>query len=138
MSLSIRVPGSKSMTQRALILGAMADGPVEVRGALDCDDSRRLSEILATLGTGIAWRSNRIELRAAPLQGSGQTLQCGNAGTALRFGACLALVADGEDLLGEQGLGEIGHVCGMVAGWAARCQSSPCVRGPPALDSRVP
>ena len=42
MTLKVDVPGSKSMTQRALMIAALADGPVRIVGALACDDSKRL------------------------------------------------------------------------------------------------
>lgn len=51
--LSIRVPGDKSVTQRALILGAMADGESEVRGALRGADPLATGRALASLGVGI-------------------------------------------------------------------------------------
>jgi 3-phosphoshikimate 1-carboxyvinyltransferase len=99
MSLSLRVPGSKSMTQRGLILGALADGPTRVRGALDCEDSQRLTEVLRALGAELEWSQDEVEVQPRPLRSQGERLDCGNAGTALRFAAGLALITDGPLLL---------------------------------------
>jgi 3-phosphoshikimate 1-carboxyvinyltransferase len=99
MTLILQAPGSKSMTQRALVLGALAEGPVRIRGALDCDDSGHLTEILRALGAEVTWRGSEVEVRPHGLRGTGERLECGNAGTALRFAACLSLVAGGELVL---------------------------------------
>ena len=99
MTLCIEAPGSKSMTQRALIIGALGEGTVRIRRALDCDDSRRLSTLLQAMGCRITADGVDLLVAAAPMAAGGQTLDCGNAGTALRFGACLALVAEGSFVL---------------------------------------
>ena len=46
----IRPPGSKSITNRALVCAALADGTSTLRGALDSDDTRVMVEALRTLG----------------------------------------------------------------------------------------
>src|SRR5437660_1505475 len=46
----VRVPGSKSLTNRALIVAAMADGPSTLTGALDSDDTRVMVDSLRRLG----------------------------------------------------------------------------------------
>ena len=51
--LSIRVPGDKSITQRALILGSMADGESRIRGALQSADPLATGRALQSLGVGI-------------------------------------------------------------------------------------
>ena len=96
MSLSIRVPGSKSMTQRALVIAALAERPATLLGALPCDDSALLSALLAELGVAVEWDGERVEVTPAPLRASGEVLFCGNGGTAMRFGSCLSLLAEGE------------------------------------------
>lgn len=89
-------PGSKSMTQRALMIAALAREPVEIEGALICDDSRYLSDVLRRLGASVSWAGERVEVLPAPLRCPDETLFVGNAGTAMRFAACLALVCEGE------------------------------------------
>ena len=49
----VRVPGSKSLTNRALIIAAMADGPSVLTGALDCDDTRVMVDSLRRLGIAV-------------------------------------------------------------------------------------
>ncbi|MBP7865001.1 MAG: 3-phosphoshikimate 1-carboxyvinyltransferase [Acidobacteria bacterium] len=95
MTLDVPVPGSKSMTQRALVMAALASRPLEIRGALPCDDSRHLTALLGALGASVAWDADTARVRPGPLRGTGEPLYCGNGGTTLRFGSCLALVTDG-------------------------------------------
>src|SRR5690606_19744633 len=78
-----------------LIIAALADGPGRILHPLDCDDSRHLAGLLGELGCRVAWNHETIELSPAPLSGQSQTIHCGNAGTAVRFGACLTLVTEG-------------------------------------------
>ncbi|MBN1771435.1 MAG: 3-phosphoshikimate 1-carboxyvinyltransferase [Deltaproteobacteria bacterium] len=130
MNVVCTVPGSKSVTQRALVLAALADGPSELRGALDCDDSRRLREALRALGARIedadpaAWR-----VTPGPLRVSTAPLECGNAGTALRFLAALALLIDdpltldGDEHLRRRPLGDLADALatlGVAATWRGR------------------
>jgi 3-phosphoshikimate 1-carboxyvinyltransferase len=99
MTALLRVPGSKSMTQRALVIAALSAHPRTIRGALVCDDSERLTAILRGLGAQISWDVNDVRVQPAPLAGSGQAFDCENAGTAARFGAALSLVTEGAFVL---------------------------------------
>ena len=47
---SLRVPGSKSLTNRALVVAALAEGPSVLRGALDCEDTQVMVAALRALG----------------------------------------------------------------------------------------
>jgi 3-phosphoshikimate 1-carboxyvinyltransferase len=91
------VPGSKSETNRALLLAALAEGPITLRGALWSDDTEVMVDALRTLGFVVsvapdsAEPSNcTIEVSGGPI-GDGGTpdapleLFVGNAGTAARF-----------------------------------------------------
>ncbi len=115
MSLVVPVPGSKSMTQRALIMAALAGRPLRIGGALSCDDSLRLSELLSALGTGVAWEGEDVAVTPRPLRSDGRPLFCGNGGTTLRFGSCLslvtegALVLDGDERMRERPFGPLGE-----------------------------
>ena len=46
----VRVPGSKSLTNRALVVAALAEGSSILRGALDCEDTQVMVAALRTLG----------------------------------------------------------------------------------------
>lgn len=95
----LTAPGSKSLTQRALVVAALADGPVTVEGALVCDDSRHLTEVLVRLGVGVRWEGTRVRVTPGPLRGSEEAHACGNAGTTMRFSAALSLILDGPLVL---------------------------------------
>lgn len=98
----VRLPGSKSISNRVLLLAALADGETEVRDLLASDDTERMLEALQALGVGVTplggenWRikgcGGRFPVRQAELF-------LGNAGTAFRpLTAALAL-AGGDYVL---------------------------------------
>lgn len=99
---TVRLPGSKSISNRVLLLAALAEGETEVRDLLASDDTERMLEALKILGIGVVhlgaenWRisgcAGRIPVRQAELF-------LGNAGTAFRpLTAALAL-AGGDYVL---------------------------------------
>ncbi len=98
---TISVPGSKSLTNRELILAALADGPSTLRGVLHSDDSDRMTDALRALGVGIAPVSAdpdadpSVVVTPAALRGD-TTINCGQAGTVMRFVAPLAGLAAGD------------------------------------------
>ena len=101
---TVHVPGSKSETNRALVLAAIADGPGRVRGALDARDTRLMADGLHALGARITRAAEdgpgtRVpgDLLVRPLTQvrSGATIDCGLAGTVLRFLPPLAALARG-------------------------------------------
>jgi len=88
---TVRVPGSKSITNRALVLAALADGPSRLRGALVSRDTELMASALRSLGC-------TVELGAAvvpaALRGPAE-VDCGLAGTVMRFVPPLAALAAG-------------------------------------------
>jgi len=84
----LRVPGDKSTTQRALLLGAVAEGETLVRGALRAGDTLSTAGVVAALGARVAWEGDAAAPRlrvggvAAPASAA---LDCGNAGTCARL-----------------------------------------------------
>jgi len=92
---TVRLPGSKSISNRALLLAALADGETRLHGVLEADDTARMLEALRTLG--VAWRRSgggeytvRGTGGAFPVRAA--ELFLGNAGTAFRpLTAALAL-----------------------------------------------
>jgi 3-phosphoshikimate 1-carboxyvinyltransferase len=96
----VPIPGSKSATNRALILAALADGPSVIRSALDARDTTLMAAALSGLGVGIedlGRGDGTVDLRVtpAPLHGSGH-VDVGLAGTVMRFVPPVAALADGE------------------------------------------
>ena len=97
------IPGSKSVTNRALILAAQADSPSILRRPLVSRDSELMVAGLRALGVGIEEKNvttNGIEelqwiITPAPLRG-GVKVDVGNAGTVMRFLPPLAALATGD------------------------------------------
>jgi 3-phosphoshikimate 1-carboxyvinyltransferase len=92
---TVRLPGSKSISNRVLLLAALADGVTEVHDLLDSDDTRHMLAALATLGVGVEDRGNN-HWRISGVGGAFPVRQAelflGNAGTAFRpLTAALAL-----------------------------------------------
>lgn len=109
VSSIISLPGSKSITNRALILAALAPGPTELRGALWSEDTQVMAECLNRLGIPIHTQADPSESgnRVLFVQGGGGTpgnggtrespleLFVGNAGTAARFLSALVCLGNG-------------------------------------------
>lgn len=105
-----QVPGSKSITNRALLLAALADGETLFTGALFSRDTRILIAALRTLGFEVADDETAQTLRIRGLGGripkAQAKLHVGNAGTAARFlTAFLALAPQGSyELDGDEAM----------------------------------
>lgn len=89
IAASIRVPGSKSITNRALVLAATADGRSTLCGAGFNDDTRRMAAALGALGFTLAFDEAAarivVEGRGGAIPVRGAQLDVGGAGTAMRF-----------------------------------------------------
>ncbi|MSO28040.1 MAG: 3-phosphoshikimate 1-carboxyvinyltransferase [Candidatus Nanopelagicales bacterium] len=101
VSAAIWVPGSKSATNRALILAALADGPSKIIDALDARDTRLMINALVALGTeieiGASNQSGNFNLVVTPRPLRGPAaIDVGLAGTVMRFVPPLAALATGE------------------------------------------
>lgn len=100
---TVRLPGSKSISNRVLLLAALAGGTTTVHDLLDSDDTRVMLDALAALGCRIerAGAKLRIEGLDGRLRTSGAKLFLGNAGTAMRpLTAALALLGGEFELSG--------------------------------------
>src|SRR5581483_376527 len=98
---TVRLPGSKSISNRVLLLAALATGETEIRGLLDAEDTRVMREALGRLGVPITERAHALSVHGAAgaFRQKKADLFLGNAGTALRpLTAALALCA-GEYLV---------------------------------------
>ncbi len=92
----VSVPGSKSESNRALLLAALADGPSTIDGLLDARDTRLMRAGLAALGGSIedAGR-DRVLVTPGPLRAAPGGIDCGLAGTVMRFLPAVAVLAPG-------------------------------------------
>ncbi|WP_297004291.1 3-phosphoshikimate 1-carboxyvinyltransferase [uncultured Corynebacterium sp.] len=94
VTATVSVPGSKSITNRALLLSALADGPSEITGALRSRDTTLMADALRALGTTVVNDGDNITVTPGTLHGG--EVQCGLAGTVLRFLPAVATLATGE------------------------------------------
>jgi 3-phosphoshikimate 1-carboxyvinyltransferase len=91
----VTIPGSKSVTNRALILAAQADSPSTLRLPLISRDSELMSAGLQAMGVSINGNDEAWTLTPAPLRGPAH-IDVGNAGTVMRFLPPLAALAQGD------------------------------------------
>lgn len=98
----VQLPGSKSITNRALLLAALAEGKSEIRNALESDDSRFMSEGLKQLGIHIDKpESNVFHVwgTGGKFEESAEPIYLGNAGTATRFLTAATALVIGETVI---------------------------------------
>ena len=103
VDISVVIPGSKSVTNRALILAAQAKSPSVLRRPLVSRDSELMVAGLKALGIGIEEKTVSVNgaeelqwiITPAPMRG-GVKVDVGNAGTVMRFLPPLAALATGE------------------------------------------
>ena len=106
---TLTVPGDKSVSHRALMLGALAEGDSHIRGFLEGEDTRATAAVFAQLGVAIQTPAagervvHGVGLQG--LRGAGRPLDCGNAGTGMRLLAgLLAGQAFDSTLVGDESL----------------------------------
>ena len=117
LSATVRVPGSKSLTNRALLIASLAKGTTRLTNALFSDDSRYFAKALQTLGFVVQLYEANNEMTVTGLGGKipadNAKLFIGNAGTAARFlSAFLTLgngefVLDGDERMRERPIGDL-------------------------------
>ena len=90
---TVRLPGSKSLTNRALVLAALSEGPSVVRQALRSRDTELMAAALNRLGAGVDTAGDDWKVSPGPLHGA--EIECGLAGTVMRFVPPVAALATG-------------------------------------------
>ena len=95
LAAAISLPGSKSLTNRELVLSALASKPTTLRGLLISRDSSLMIEALKDLGTEIEVSGTTAVVTPRPLSGPAK-IDCGLAGTVMRFVPALATIASGQ------------------------------------------
>ena len=98
---SVRVPGSKSYTQRALVLAALAQGESTLKNALRSEDTEHLMGALGLLGAGIESRGDDLIVRgtAGKIANPGREIRLGNNGTAVRLLSGVVSLGRGDFVL---------------------------------------
>ncbi len=103
LSATVRVPGSKSLTNRALLIASLANGTTCLTNALFSDDSRYFAKALQSLGFDVQLDEAHHEMTVTGLGGkipaNKAELFIGNAGTAARFLSAFLTLGNGEYLL---------------------------------------
>jgi 3-phosphoshikimate 1-carboxyvinyltransferase len=85
---SLKVPGDKSISHRALILASLAEGESRVTGILDSEDVRSTAGVLRAMGAQIPELSQDMRVQGGGLRGlraPREALDCGNSGTTTRL-----------------------------------------------------
>ena len=102
LDATLAIPGSKSLTSRELVLAALADGPGRVLSPLHSQDSERMVAALRALGARVEpvpgdgpFGHDWVVTPPAPFTDGGE-IDCGQAGTVMRFVAPLAGFARGD------------------------------------------
>ena len=117
----VRPPGSKSLTNRALVVAALASGRSTLSGCLLSDDTRYMGEVWAQLGATMSWQTHPPADESGPpgqpptigsasatitVDGCGgaltpgpQAFFVGNAGTAMRFMTAVVALGHGEYMI---------------------------------------
>lgn len=99
VTLSVNVPGSKSITNRALLLAALAEGTSVLKGALFSDDSRHFLSCLKELGFPVETDENNHTVTVTGFGGKiprkEASIYVGSAGTAARFLTAMLGLSDG-------------------------------------------
>ncbi len=90
----VRLPGSKSISNRVLLLAALASGDTEVSGLLDADDTRVMRGALSKLG--VRFLKRRVRGVGGPFPVKKAELFLGNAGTAFRPLTAALVMTGGE------------------------------------------
>jgi len=95
ITATVRVPGSKSLTNRALVLAALASGPSRLRHPLTARDTTLMRQALQSLGARIDDTDDGWVVTPGPIRGD-TAVECGLAGTVMRFVPPVAALAAGE------------------------------------------
>lgn len=133
------VPGSKSITNRALVLAALADGTSVVENVLVSDDTAHMRTCLEAMGIGISDGAPGelvIQGGRSRLRSPGHELFVGNSGTTVRFLAAVAALVPGEVRLAGDAHMATRPIADLVEGLRALGVAVDCPTGCPPLTIR--
>ncbi len=128
MNIIVNVPGSKSITQRALVAAALADGESLVRSPLHSEDTRMLRGALEAMGVSIRDMGKDLVVtgRSGELDMPESEIFMGNNGTGIRFMVAVAGLVSGITVLsGTDRMAErpVQPMLDALAGWGVSAQS---------------
>ena len=96
LAAAVELPGSKSLNNRELVLSALANEPTLLTGTLASRDSTLMIDALRALGTEIQVNTDGSVLVTPKPFNRSATIDCGLAGTVMRFVPPVSVLADGE------------------------------------------
>ena len=96
LNATVPLPGSKSLTNRELVLAAIAEEPTEFAGALVSRDSKLMIEALGALGSEISGAETTSPKVSPAKLVSNAAIDCGLAGTVMRFVPPLSILNHGR------------------------------------------
>ena len=125
---TIAVPGSKSLTQRALIAAALADGASTLLGPLTSEDTDYTSKALNQMGIRVDKKADcwQVDGNSGRIAAPKEEIYLGNNGTATRFLTSVAALGDGVFIIdGEKRMRErpIGPLMEALRGWGVDIRS---------------
>ncbi len=111
---SLRVPGSKSLTARAIMLGSLGAGRTVLKNPLKCDDTDLLADAFSNIGVGVKWTSKKLVLHGVDGKPPhGASVNLGAGGTPSRFMIAAGALAkepvtvDGNGKMRTRPIGEL-------------------------------
>ncbi len=119
---TVTPPGSKSLTNRAVVLAALSDGPCRLSNVLLADDSAVMLDGLRRLGFDVAVDGTAVTVvgQGGRVPAAAADLFCGNSGTTIRFLAAVAALGrgaftlDGVPRMRQRPIGELVDVLGAL------------------------
>ncbi len=96
VTATVTVPGSKSITNRALLLAALSEGGGTLTGALRSRDSKLMIDALRALGVPVDDGGDQVVVTPPAGLTGAASVDCGLAGTVMRFVPPVAVLADGD------------------------------------------
>ena len=85
---TVDLPGDKSISHRALMLGAVARGTTTITRCLDAEDCRATAAAFTAMGVSIDWQGDAVRVEGRGLRGlapPARPIDCGNSGTSMRL-----------------------------------------------------
>src|SRR3954471_16164689 len=129
---TVTPPGSKSLTNRALVLAALADGICDLSNVLFADDTLVMLEGLTRLGFHLVIdhdaRTVRVHGRGGHVDRTSAEIFCGNSGTTIRFLTALCALGNGGftlDGVPRMRQRPIGALAGMLKNLGVRVTTAP-------------
>jgi len=138
----VQMPGSKSITQRAMVAAALAKGESLLKGALKSEDTGLLADALTQLGIRACWSEEGLKINGTGRVGPGGDLEqplklyMGNNGTGIRLLTSLVCLGSGHYLLtGTKRMEErpIAPLLEALRPWGARISCVNATNAPPVL-----